>query len=138
MKLIPSILILLLSTACLKTAEQVQREKKFETMSEQIGDTQGLMANVVSQMKDLQTQINKMNGRLEELEHRQAQLNPDQVQKMNENLSLLKTQQESQSSQLASIQNELKEQRSFIEKVTTSLASVKEGPAQKTGKKKKR
>jgi TolA-binding protein len=135
-KLIPSIFILILSTACLKTAEQVQREKKFETMSEQMGDTQGLMANIVSQMKDLQTQINKMNGRLEELEHRQGQLNPDQVQKMNENLSLLKTQQESQSSQMASIQTELKEQRSFIEKVTSSLASVKDGTAQKTSKKK--
>ena len=136
MKLILCFSILIFSTACLKTAEQVQREKKFETISEQMGDTQGLMANIVSQMKDLQTQINKMNGRLEELEHRQGQVSPDQFNKMNENLTLLKTQQESQTTQLLSIQNELKEQRAFIEKVTASLASVKEGPSTKSGKKK--
>jgi TolA-binding protein len=135
-KLIPFFLILIFSSACLKTAEQVQREKKFETMSEQMGDTQGLMANIVSQMKDLQTQINKMNGRLEELEHRQGQVNPEQFNKMNENINLLKTQQESQSTQLANIQTELKEQRAFIEKVTASLASVKEAPSTKSSKKK--
>lgn len=136
MKLILCFSILILSTACLKTAEQVQREKKFETISEQMGDTQGLMANIVSQMKDLQTQINKMNGRLEELEHRQGQVNPDQFNKMSENLNLLKTQQESDSTQLSNIQNELRDQKAFLEKVTASLASVREGPSTKTAKKK--
>lgn len=137
MKLVVYFFILILSSACLKTAEQVQREKKFDTISEQMGDTQGLLANIVSQMKDLQTQINKMNGRLEELEHSQGQVNPDQINKMNETMNLLKTQQESQATQLVSIQNELKEQRVFIEKVTQSLAtSSKEVSASKSGKKK--
>jgi TolA-binding protein len=43
---------------------------------------------------------------------------------MNENMNVMKTQQESQNTQLLQIQNELKEQRAFIEKVTANLSSA--------------
>ena len=131
MRILTIAALLTLSSACIKTAEQVHREKRFETMSEQMGDTQGLVANMVTQMKDLQGQIDKLHGRLEELEHNQSKVDPDQLNKMDETLALLKTQQETQSTQLLQIQNELKEQRQFIEKVTESLASTKAAPKSK-------
>ena len=120
---------LLLAQSCIKTADQVQREKRYEAMSEQMKDSQGLVADMVDSMKDLQSQINKLNGRIEELEHKQKQGNPEDA-KMAESMSLIKSQQETQGAQLAQIQNELKEQRAFIEKVTASLsASHHEAPA---------
>ncbi len=120
--------ILILSTACIKTADQVQREKRFENMSEQMKDSQGLVADVVSQLKDMQSQLDRMNGKIEEIEHRQKQIDPQNFNKMNENLTLLKTQQEADTAQLLQIQNEQKEQRAFLEKVTKSLSSVSEKP----------
>jgi TolA-binding protein len=131
--------LFLLSTACIKTADQVQREKRFDRISDQMGDTQGLVADMVTQMKDMQSQLDKMNGRLEELEHKQAQVNPENLIKMNETLNVLKTQQETDTAQLTQIQNEIKEQRAFLEKVTNSLSSVKEraeAPVSKAEKKK--
>lgn len=127
--------VVLLFSSCIKTAEQVQREKRYEDMSQQFGDTQGLLANMVSQLKDLQSQLDKMNGRLEEMEHKQSKVDPEQLKSMNETMTLLKTQQETQNTQLLEIQNELKEQRGFIEKVTDSLAKAS-APAKKKSAKK--
>jgi TolA-binding protein len=118
------VLLLALSSACIKTAEQVNREKRFEAMSENMKDSQGLLAEAVAQMKDMQTQLDKLNGRVEELEHKQKQIDPATINKMNENLTLLQTQQQNDSQQLTQIQNELKEQRGFIEKVTASLSAM--------------
>lgn len=130
MKFSALMILILLSTACIKTAEQVQREKRYESMSQQFGDTQGLLANMVTQLKDMQSQLDKMNGRLEEIEHRQGKVNPEELKAMNETMNLIKTQQETQSTQLLEVQNELKEQRGFIEKVTESLAKAS-APAKK-------
>jgi TolA-binding protein len=131
--------ILVFFTACIKTADQVNREKRFDRVSEQIGDTQGLVADLVTQMKDMQSQLDKMNGRLEEIEHKQKQINPENLDKMSETLNVLKNQQDADTVQLTQIQNELKDQRSFLEKVTQSLAAVKTkeaAPVSKTEKKK--
>ncbi len=136
-KLLSIVLLLILSTACIKTADQVNREKRFEAMTENMKDSQGLLADVVNQMKDMQSQLDKMNGRIEEIEHRNKQLDPQAIQKMNENLTLLQTQQQSDSEQLSKIQAELKEQRAFLEKVTASLSSLGSSEKPRTSSKKK-
>jgi TolA-binding protein len=129
MKIVAFLIVSLMSVSCIKTAEQVQRERRLESMSEQMKDSQGLVADMVAQMKDMQAQMDKLNGRLEELEHKQKKLNPETISKMNETLSLVQTQQQAQGTQLQQIQNELKEQRGFIEKVTQSLSQAAKAPA---------
>jgi TolA-binding protein len=100
-------------------------------------DTQSLVANLVAQMKSIQSQLDRMNGNIEEIEHRQGQMTPENLSKLSENVNLLKTQQESDTTQLLQIQNELKDQRTFLEKVTASLTAVKANESSpKTAKKK--
>lgn len=135
-KIYSILFVLITISGCIKTAEQVQREKRIETMSEQMGDTQGLMADLVNQVKSMQTQLDKMNGRLEVIEHRQSKLNPEQIKTMEENLTLFKTQQENDSKHLIQIQSELKDQRAFLEKITTTLASSRAKSSPKVSKKK--
>jgi TolA-binding protein len=136
-KIVLLIAALFVSTACIKTAEQVNRERRLESMTEQMKDSQGLVADLVTQMKDMQSQLDRLNGRLEEMEYRQKQVDPQNIVKMNETMNVMKTQQENESQQLLQIQNELKEQRAFLEKVTASLTAVKESaPKEKSSKKK--
>lgn len=136
-KIVLLIAALFISTACIKTADQVNRERRLESMTEQMKDSQGLVADLVTQMKDMQSQLDRLNGRLEEMEYRQKQVDPQNIVKMNETMNVMKTQQETESQQLLQIQNELKEQRAFLEKVTASLAAVKESaPKEKSSKKK--
>lgn len=133
MKFLGFFFLIVLSVSCIKTAEQVEREKRMESMSDQLKDSQGLVADMVSQMKDMQSQLDRLNGKLEEMEHRNKTLNSESFNKMNETLMVLKTQQENDTTQLLQIQNEIKEQRAFIEKVTNSLTSA--APAPKAQKK---
>jgi TolA-binding protein len=140
-KILILVSLFVLSTACIKTADQVNREKKFDQVSAQVGDTQGLVADLVSHIKNMQSQLDKMNGRIEELEHKQrGQVSTEQVNKMTETLNVMKTQQDTDREQLTAIQTELKEQRAFLEKVTATLASAHKekeaAPASKTEKKK--
>jgi TolA-binding protein len=120
-----SLFLLILLASCIKTAEQVQRERRVDTISEQMSDSQGLIAEMVSQLKDMQGQLDKMNGRLEELEHRNREMKPDSLKEMSESVALLKTQRVTDAQQLTQIQNELKEQRGFLEKVIAGLGSMK-------------
>lgn len=127
-KILSILAILTLTVSCIKTADQVNREKRIDSMTEQVKDSQGLMADMVSQMKEMQSQINQLSGKIEEIEHKQRQVDPQSITKMNETLEHVKTKQESESGQLNQIQNELKEQRIFMEKVTASLTSMKAAP----------
>lgn len=117
--------VLLLSSACIKTADQVNRERRMDTVSEQMKDSQGLIADLISQIKEMQSQVNQLNGKVEELEYKQKQIDPQSISKMNETLEHVKVRQETEAGQLAQIQAELKEQRTFMEKVTSSLSSMK-------------
>lgn len=136
MKTILLFSLILMTTACIKTADQVNREKRVDDMSEQLKGSQGLVAEAVEQMKEMRSQLDKMNGRIEELEHRQQKISPDQMTKTAETVQHLKTQQESENNQLQQIQNELKEQRAFIEKVTSTLNSMNHSPKESKSKKK--
>lgn len=135
MKILSLTSLILLSTACIKTADQVQREKRFESMTEQMKDSQDLVTDLLAQMKNMQSQLNKMNGRIEEIEYRQPQVNPENINKMTENLNVMKAKQDVDSTALMQIKAELKEQRAFMEKVTQSLVASKEAP-KSTSKKK--
>lgn len=134
MKIFSLLTLVLFSTACIKTADQVNREKRMESMSEQMKDSQGLLADMLNQMKDFQTQLDRMQGRIEEIEHKQGQVDPEKLNKMSESMNVITTQQEAQNTTLDQIQNELKEQRAFIEKVTTSLATKTQAPQKKSAK----
>lgn len=133
-RILTLISLLVLSTACIKTAEQVNREKRF---NDQLRDSQGLLADMLTQMKDMQTQLDRLNGRLEEIEHRQGQVNPEKLKNMEETLNVLKAQKEADTTQLAQIQAELKEQRGFLEKVTTTLGSMNKSSSKKKSTKQK-
>jgi TolA-binding protein len=136
MKNILILSLLFTMSACLKTAEQVQREKRFDSMNEQMKDSQGLVADLLNQMKDMQTQLDRLNGRVEELEYKQKQVKPDEMNKISETVAQLKSQQENESTQLLAIQAELKEQRGFIEKVTKSLGEMGKQTSQPRAQKK--
>lgn len=122
---------LFLLASCLKTAEQVQREKKMAEIPDQVQSSQKMMSDLLIQMKDLRSQVNTMNGRIEELEYRQGQTDPEKDKKSSETMNLIQNQQTAQATQLEEIKAELKEQRTFLEKVTSSLKNISSGDTKK-------
>lgn len=131
MKFLSFFFLLALSVSCIKTAEQVNREKRIDSMNSQLADSQGLVADMVTQMKDMQSQIDKLNGKIEEMEHKNKGVNEESFNKVNESMSMMKAQQETQGAQLQGIQTELKDQKAFLEKLMGSLQSNNNSKSQK-------
>lgn len=116
--------LLIFSVSCLKTTEQLNREKKFDSMSEQLSDSQNLLSDVLTQVKEMQSQVDKLNGRVEEIEFKSKNNNSVDMTKLNEELALLKSQKEADSLQLSEIKTQLSEQKKFLEQVTDSLSKL--------------
>lgn len=135
MKFLSFCLLLALSVSCIKTAEQVNREKRIDSMNAQLADSQGLVADMVSQMKDMQNQLDKLNGKIEELEHKNKGANEESFGKVNESMAMMKAQQETQGTQLQGIQTELKDQKAFLEKLMGSLSAAQSNNNSKSQKK---
>lgn len=131
MKFLSFFFLLALSVSCIKTAEQVNREKRIDSMNTQLADSQGLVADMVGQMKDMQSQLDKLNGKIEELEHKNKGVNEESFAKVNDSMSMMKAQQETQGTQLQGIQTELKDQKAFLEKLMGSLQSNNNSKSQK-------
>lgn len=117
----------LLSSSCIKTAEQLSREKKIDSMSNQLGDTQGLLSGIVSQLRSVQDQVNQLNGRLEEMEYRQTQNKAERllpVERIEKEQSLILEQQKIDQEMMKEIQQDLKAQKEFLQKVNQSLEKL--------------
>lgn len=137
------LLLLLTSTACIKTADQVNRERQITNMSSQLSDSQTLVGQLISQIQSMQSQLETLTGKVEEMEHKQSLISPEKIKENSEDIILLKTQADTTHNQIASLQEELTAQKAFAEKVTEGLknlskqqaaATAKSAPAAKTPK----
>jgi TolA-binding protein len=129
----------LLLAGCLKTAAQVQREQRLENMSQQLSDSQNIVADLTVMLKNLQTQIDQLNGKVEELQHQQA--NNDDTKLIKDQLVQLSTEMKALAEGEKNQSAEMAQQRAFIEKVTDKLGKMGtqrgDAPASNDGAKKK-
>jgi len=124
MKFLLITLLALSAVSCLKTAEQVKREQRVENMSQQLSDSQNIVADMTVMLKNLQQQIDTLTGKVEELQHQQKSLNGADLQGMSENLNLIRQQVQTLSENQKAQGEELGQQRGFIEKVTDKLGKM--------------
>lgn len=123
------VLALVSLSGCLKTAEQVRREQRVESMSQQLADSQNIVADLTVMLKSLQTQIDTLTGRVEELEQSQKALGAVDPKALAESVTVLKQQVETLSTTQAAQGDEIKQQRGFIEKVTERLGKMSSSSA---------
>lgn len=110
--------------SCLKTAEQVKREQRMENISQQLSESQNIVADMTIMLKNFQQQIDNISGKVEEIQHQQKSLSGTDIQAMNENLNLLRQQVQSLSESQKAQTEDLQQQRAFIEKVTDKLGKM--------------
>ena len=114
---------------CLKTAEQLKREQRVDSMSQQLSDSQNIVADLTVMLKSLQSQIDALNGKVEELQRSQQ----DMISSNNENQNLTKQQIEAISNAQTNQAEEIKQLRSFVEKVTDKLGKINAPAAPSSG-----
>jgi TolA-binding protein len=124
MKFIIMTLALIPLAGCLKTAEQIRREQRVESMSQELADSQNIVADLTVMLKNLQSQIDTLNGRVEELQQSQKIVQSLDLKGMSENVAVIKQQVETLTAAQATQGEEIKQQRAFIEKVTNKLGKI--------------
>ncbi|HLT21996.1 MAG TPA: tetratricopeptide repeat protein [Bacteriovoracaceae bacterium] len=123
-KTVASLFLLIFFTSCIKTADQVNRERQLSNMSHQLSDSQSLVGQLMTQIQSLQNQVETLTGKVEELEHKQSLINPEKIKENNEDIIVLKTQADTTHSQILALQEEVKAQKAFTEKVTDGLKNL--------------
>lgn len=111
-------------SGCIKTAEQKKREDRMENISQQLSDSQNIVADMTVMTKGLQQQIDQLSGKVEELQHQQKNFAGTDLHAMNENLNLLRQQVQGLADNQKKQNEELAQQRAFIEKVTDKLGKM--------------
>jgi len=131
-------LLSILLTSCLKTTEQIEREQKVDNLSKELSQSHKTVADLMLQVKELQTKLNGINGQFEEMEYKQTSNQSKQIDEMKkqittltEQLNLLQTENKTLNQKIALIQETLDSQKSFIEKVTQSLGKISEAKSEK-------
>jgi TolA-binding protein len=127
------LLLSLIITSCLKTTEQIEREKKVDTISKELSQSHKTVADLMLQVKELQNKLNGINGQFEEMEYKQSSSQSKQLDEMkkqvsilSEQISAIQTENKALNQKVILMQETLETQKSFIEKVTQSLGKISE------------
>lgn len=125
------LVLCILFSGCLKTSEELRREKIVDTMSVQMKESQEMMANLNLRLQEFQEKAQNFQGQVEELEHKQKELTTSQTKRINENLEQLNAQMaamqkavDQNSADLKALQEQVNSQKKFVSKVTKSLSGI--------------
>ena len=129
-----SILFLLLLGSC-KTQEEIQREQLVDSLSLQMVQGQKNSGENLVRLEELQTNIIKMKGDIEEKNHLANQNTTEQLKLMQDRMTLVEESNKSMQETLTKTQQQLAEQKTFLNKVLKTLEGAgKKGKARKSKK----
>lgn len=103
-------------TSC-KTQEQIEREKKINTMSVQMEQSQKLNANAVSKMQELENSIASFQGQMEEYTNGKDQ----KVEELQTKITKLEEQNTSLTDEVTKLTGKIEEQDKYIQEVIALL-----------------
>ena len=116
MKTFNFFILLILLTSCLKTAEQIEREKGQIVREE---TEQKMMADITVRTKNLEEQVSRIQGSFEEI-----QRNNTQGAFQKDSVDELRVQVEEQQRKIKNLEKELSQQKKFIKQVTKTLSRL--------------
>jgi TolA-binding protein len=105
------LLSLLILAGCFKTAEQVKREQKIETLDRQQQDSRSLVVEVNQSIKEMQRKVDTLSGQIEEVQHQQKQVSANDFKALQETVNLIKEQLEVLKEEQESFKEQLAESK---------------------------
>lgn len=133
-KLLLSLPLLLLAS-CFQTVEEIKREERVSQVDQELQQSRVHLAEMTSKQKELQDQVNLLNGRLEEYNHKQGQLSEGQISQIAQLLTAQKTEIEDLKLQVNDLQEKLKIQTAYLQEVTKGLDHITGSKSSKKSKK---
>jgi TolA-binding protein len=143
MKFILPLLVILITTSCFKTAQEIERDKRVDQLLIQKEQSGKLVANLTQQVQELEGRLASTSGQIQEMDHLQKTsqektflTTKENLAKLNAQVSLLTKSNEKQANDLNNLKIKVNSQSTYIKKVNTSLGTiVNTGSKSKSGSK---
>jgi TolA-binding protein len=131
MKIILLLSLLVVSTSCFKTAEEIKREQQMET---QVNQSSQMVAELTLQLKDLQTKLANATGQIEEVGHH-AKTQTEQttmtftqtIAQLSEQVKALTEENKQNKLKISALEKEVESQKDYIQKVNSTLSKMAGG-----------
>ncbi len=115
-------------TAC-KTREDIAREQMVDNIAVQIQDNQKLSADATVRLQQIEERLSAITGKVEETQHEANQSIDTKVKIVEERLTLLETNQQSQTEKLKTIEGKLAQQDKYLKDVLKTLQGLSKKPS---------
>lgn len=122
---------ILLSFYSCKTAEEIAREKKFDEMTVQVVEHQKQILDFNFKSQEMESRLNQIYGAMEELKYEEKQEIVKKEQERVRTLTEVTERLNLMEGKLTKIEDQLKAQGEFIQKVTKSLSGIKKTTSKK-------
>ena len=128
-----TLLTLILTTSCVsfKSKSQIEKERVTQGLPVQVEQSQKLMAKMTLRMNELENRIQDYTGEIEEIEYRQQKLIPqtqkqiqDKLVNQSKEIKTLKAALEKNQEETSKLKELVESQKSYIQKVSTSLKTI--------------
>jgi TolA-binding protein len=124
--LIPFLIVLF---SC-KTQEDIQRDKTVDNLNEQFAQTQKSTATTSGRFQNLEEQVAKMSGVVEEVNHARI-VDQKEMTSLKDRLAIAEEVNKRQNEFIKDLSDKVQEQSKYIEQVIKSLNGLAEKPKEK-------
>lgn len=124
--LVPFLIILF---SC-KTQEDIQRDKTVDILNEQFAQTQKSTASSSNRFQNLEEQVAKMSGIVEEVNHARA-IDQKEITNLKDRLAIAEEVNKRQNDFIKDLSDKVQAQAKYIEEVIKSLNGLAEKPKEK-------
>lgn len=131
MKKILPLLCLLFLSSCLKTAQEIERDKKLDQLILQKEQAGVLVANLTQQVQELEGRLASTSGQIQEIDHKQKTdqeksflTTKESIQRLNEQVAILLKENKENQDKIDSLTKKVNSQTKYIKKVNTNLGAI--------------
>lgn len=110
-------------TGACKTQEEIQREQLVDNLSLQMVQGQKSQGEMIVKYQALEEQVTLLRGELEQKGYNQEQKRQNELKGIEDRVLLLEESQKDVSQKMTAIQNQLEENKKFLDKVLKALDS---------------
>jgi len=130
-------------SGCFQTTEEIRREQRVSQVDQELQQSRVHVAEMTTQQRELQDQVNALNGKIEEILHQKNQLTDGQISQITQLLTgqkteieQLKLESKKQNDTIVELNEKLKIQTAYLQEVTQGLDLLSSIPKNKKEKKK--
>lgn len=125
-----SLIATLINTGC-KTTEEIRKEQMINSLNVQMIQNQRLSADSTVRLQQLEENVQMLQGTIEKSNNQNKEIYSKDLTSLKNEVNLLKEIQNTQTEKISKLENELVNQKNYLENLLKSIKEISENAASK-------